>query len=215
MLGVREGAFGFVDPARANVKGKARLSLDDAAKTLTFDGDLAASSVSIKSARLADETVRGLDVVVSARGVLDDGGAIRLDDAEVQLGALHVRAHGDVEQTSDHLAASLSLELPVAGCQSLLDSVPSALLPHVSQARFRGTLGAKGFLSFDTRKIDDLVLKYDFDDLAARRPSPRSSRRTTSTGASRTRSSTRTASRPIASRVPARTSGRRSTRSAR
>ncbi|HEX4515270.1 MAG TPA: biosynthetic peptidoglycan transglycosylase, partial [Polyangiaceae bacterium] len=165
MLGVRDGAFGFVDPARANVTGKARVTLDDAAKSLTFDADVSASGVSIKNAKLADDTVRGLDVRVSARGVLDDAGAVRLDDSEAQLGALHLRTHGGVEQTSDHLSASLSFELPVAGCQSILESFPAALFPHVSQARFRGTFGAKGYLSFDTRKIDDLVLKYDIDDL--------------------------------------------------
>jgi hypothetical protein len=165
MLGVRDGAFGFVDPARANLSGKARVSLDDAAKSLTFDADVSASGVSIKNAKLADDIVRGLDVRVSARGVLDDAGSVRLDDSEVQLGALHLRTHGGVEQTSDHLSASLSFELPVAGCQSLLESFPAALFPHVAQARFRGTFGAKGYLAFDTRKIDDLVLKYDIDDL--------------------------------------------------
>lgn len=165
MLGVRDGAFGFVDPARATLTGRARVALDDAAKTLTFDGDISASGVSIRNARLADDTVRGLDVRLSGRGVLDDAGAVRLDDAEAQLGALHLRAHGDLEQTSDHLAASLSLELPVAGCQSLLESVPAALFPHVSAAHYRGTLGAKGYLAFDTRKIEDMVLKYEFDDL--------------------------------------------------
>ncbi len=165
MLGVREGAFGFVDPGRANVRGKARLALDDAGATLTFDGELAANEMSIKSARLADETVRGIDVRVSARGVLDDAGAVRLDDTEVQLGALHLRAHGGLEQTTDHLSARLSIELAVAGCQSLLDSIPAALLPHVSLTRYRGTLGGSGYVAFDTRKIDDLVLKYDFDDM--------------------------------------------------
>jgi len=165
MLGVREGAFGFADPSRATITGRARVSLDDAAKSLTFDEDVAASGVSIQNAKLADDTVRGLDLRVSARGVLDDAGSMRLDDAEGQLGALHLRVHGALEQTSDHLAASLSFELPVAGCQSLLESVPAALFPHVSAARFRGTLGAKGFLSFDTRKIDDMVLRYDVDDL--------------------------------------------------
>jgi len=165
MLGVRDGAFGFVDPARATITGKAQVTLDDAAKSLTFDANISASGVSIKNAKLADDTVRGLDVRVSARGVLDDAGAVRLDDAEAQLGALHLRTHGGIEQTSDHLSASLSLELPVAGCQSLLESFPAALFPHVAQARFRGTFGAKGYLSFDTRKIDDLVLKYDIDDL--------------------------------------------------
>ncbi len=165
MLGVHDGAFGLVDPTRATLTGRARVLLDDEAKSLTFDGDIAANGLSIQNAKLADETVRGLDVRLSARGVLDDAGAIRLDDAEARLGALHLRAHGALEQTSEHLAASLSLELPVAGCQSLLESVPAALFPHISEARFRGTLGAKGFLSFDTRKIDDMVLKYDVDDL--------------------------------------------------
>jgi hypothetical protein len=164
MLGVREGAFGFADPKRATVTGKARVALDGTASALTFDGDVSASSVSIRNPRLADDTVRGLDVRLSARGVLDDKGTIRLDDSEAQLGALHVRAHGDVQQTEDHLAAALSLELPVAGCESLLESVPAALLPHVSLARYEGTLGATGYLAFDTRKIDDLVLKYDFAD---------------------------------------------------
>ncbi len=164
MLGVREGAFGFADPSRANVRGKARLALDDAATALTFDGDVSAEEVSIRDTRLADDTVRGLDVRVSARGVLDDAGHVRLDDSEAQLGALHLRAHGDFEETADHLAAALSLDMPVAGCESLKESIPAALLPHVSAARFRGTLGAKGYLAFDTRKLDDLVLEYDFAD---------------------------------------------------
>ena len=164
MLGVREGAFGFVDPSHAKVSGKARLALDDAATSLTFDGEASVAGLSINQPKLADETVRGLDVRISARGVLDDKGGVRLDDAEAQLGAAHLRVHGGFEQTSDHLAASFSLELPVAGCQSLLLSVPSALFPHLAGARFRGTLGAKGYVSFDTRKIDDLVLRYDFDD---------------------------------------------------
>ena len=164
MLGVREGAFGFVDPAHAKVSGRARLALDDAATALTFDEDVSVANLSIKHPRLADETVRGLDVRISARGVLDDKGGVRLDDAEAQLGAAHLRVHGGFEQTSDHLAASLSLELPVAGCQSLLESVPSALFPHLVGARFVGTLGAKGYVSFDTRRIDDMILRYDFDD---------------------------------------------------
>ena len=165
MLGVRDGAFGLVDPGRAGVRGRARVALDDVGKTFTFDGDVAVSSLSIRSARLASETVRGLDVRLSARGVLDDAGAVRLDDAEAQLGAVHLRAHGGFQQSSYHTTASVSFELPVAGCQSLLESVPAALFPHVGLARFKGTLGATGYLAFDTRKLDDLTLKYDVDDL--------------------------------------------------
>jgi membrane peptidoglycan carboxypeptidase len=42
--------------------------------------------------------------------------------------------------------------------------LPTALLPVVARARYKGTLGAKGTLAFDTRDLDALILSYQFDD---------------------------------------------------
>ena len=60
-----------------------------------------------------------------ARGLLDDRARCEFDDAELALGALQSVAHGGVEQTSDHLAASLAVRCSrAARCQSLLQSIP-------------------------------------------------------------------------------------------
>ena len=165
LLGVKEGAMGLADTKRATLGGKARISLDDAGSSVVFDVDVSAKDLAILQPKIARDVVRGVALRTMARGTLDADGHLRLDDGELQFGALHVRGHGTVEQAPEYLAANLSFDLPVASCQSLLESIPSALLPHLVGARFKGTLGARGLVAFDTRKIDDLLLKYDFDDL--------------------------------------------------
>ena len=66
------------------------------------------------------------------------------------MGALHVETRGVLEQT-DHAAAAFRFEIPVAPCQTLLDSVPTALLPVVEGMSFSGTFGAEGHVVFDSR----------------------------------------------------------------
>ena len=164
LLGVKEGSAGLTDVDRATVAGKGRVVLEAHGESLTFDAELRVRGMAIRQPRLAADTLRGLDFGVSARGVLSDKGELRLDDADAALGALRLALHGGLEQTTDHVAASLDFEVPVASCQALLESVPTALLPTVSAARMAGTLGGKGRLAFDTRRLDDLVLDYEISD---------------------------------------------------
>ncbi len=165
LLGVKEGALGVEGTKRATLGGKATITLDAPGKNLVFDVDLSTKDFGIKHPKIAADAIRGLSVRTSVRGALDDGGHLRVDEGELTVGALHLRGKGTLEQTEDHLAANLSFELPTASCQSLLESIPPALLPHLAGARYKGTLAARGYTQFDTRKIDELVLKYDFDDL--------------------------------------------------
>jgi hypothetical protein len=95
---------------------------------------------------------------------MDARGGLRLDDAELSLGALHLLAHGDLRQDSDGFTASLGFELANAGCQALLQSMPRALVPTLDGAEFDGTLAARGRLAFDSRKLDDLLLDWKVDD---------------------------------------------------
>jgi len=164
-LGVKEGAMGLTDVARGTVSGKGNVVLSDAGDALTFDVDLGAHDISIREKKLAADVVRGLDVGARARGILTDAGVLRIDDAEATLGALHFVAHGTLEQARDHAAGTLAFSVPSAACQSLLESVPSALLPVLAGARMTGTFGGRGDLAFDSRKLDDLTLVYRFDDL--------------------------------------------------
>ena len=146
MLGVREGAFGFVDPARATITGKARVTLDDAREV-----------AHVRRRRLGERRVgrereaRGRHGARARRARLgarrlDDTGAVRLDDAEAQLGALHVRAHGGVEQTNDHLVGEPVARAPRRGLPVAPRELPRGALParrasalprHVRRERVR------------------------------------------------------------------------------
>jgi len=164
-LGVREGAGGFADVDRALLSGKGSVVLADSGEALTFDVDLGVRGLGIRQPRISLDTVHGLDVGVSARGVIDDTGLLRLDDAEASLGSLRVRARGTLEQAPDHTAGSFAFDVPTAACQSLLESIPTALLPELQGTEVRGTFGGKGIVTFDSRHLDDLVLEYDIDDI--------------------------------------------------
>lgn len=164
LLGVREGTKGLFDVGRGTLEGKGELSLSAAADALTFDGQIALHGLSVRHARLSPEPLRGIDLSVAAHGVLDDGGHLRVDDAELAMGALHLRAHGTIEETDDHLALGLSFDVAPASCQALVDSAPRGLLPIVQTTRMDGTFGATVRASFDTRDLDKLALEYTIDD---------------------------------------------------
>jgi len=164
LLGVKEGAAGLADVDRATVTGSGRVVLAGDATALTFDGDVGMRSMSLDLPRLAPEPVRGFDVTLRARGAITAAGVVRLDDFAATLGALRIDGSGVLEQKPDHVAASARFEIPSAACQSLLDSIPSALLPELRETKIGGTFGARGRFAFDTRSLDDLELSYDTKD---------------------------------------------------
>jgi hypothetical protein len=164
LLGVKEGTKGLFDVGKGTVSGKGLLVLSAPGDALTFDGTVALRSISVKQPRLASEALRGVDLAISARGLLDDSGRLRVDDAQLDMGALHVRTHGTLEETKDHFGLALSVDVAPAACQALLDSTPQGLLPSVRTARMTGTFGATSRVVFDTRSIDKLVLDYQIDD---------------------------------------------------
>jgi len=164
MLGVKEGSRGLEQVQKGTVSGKGQVVLAAAGDALTFDGQIGLRSIALKQPRLSHEPLRGLDFAVGGRGVLDDQGRLRIDDAQLDMGALHLRAHGTVEETRDHFGVSLSADITQAACQALLDSTPQGLLPTVRSARMSGTFGATARVVFDTRTIDKLVLDYQVDD---------------------------------------------------
>jgi hypothetical protein len=164
LLGVQEGTKGLFDVGKGMISGKGQLVLSAAGDALTFDGAIALRSISVKQPRLSPEALRGIDFAVSARGLLDDAGRLRVDDAQLDMGALHVRTHGTIEETRDHFGVALAVDIAPAACQALLDSTPQGLLPLVRSARMTGTFGATSRVVFDTRTIDKLALDYTIDD---------------------------------------------------
>jgi hypothetical protein len=163
LLGLREGALGLVEVNRATIFAKGRVSLDSQGKSANFDGEARLANASILQPRLSRETLRGLTLGVSGRGLVTSG-SVRLDDAQVTLGTTRLGLHGNVEQDDSHLRASLAFDLPTVACQDLATSVPQGLMPTVRTMRFGGAFGARGRVAFDTKNLDALELEYAIDD---------------------------------------------------
>jgi hypothetical protein len=164
LLGIQEGAAGLVDVGRASVAGRARVVLAGDGGSLSFDADLATRGVSLNSSKLSSDLVRGLDLALRARGVAIAGGEIRLDDFAATVGSLRLTGSGVLDQEPDFVTAAFRFEIPTAKCQSLLASIPSALLPALRGTALDGTFGARGHFAFDSRTPDDLDLQYDIQD---------------------------------------------------
>lgn len=163
LLGLREGALGLVEVSRATLFAKGRVALDAKGASATFDGEVRLANASLHHEKLSRETLRSLTVGVAARGLVTSG-ALRLDDARLEVGTTHLGVHGSVEQDTTHLHANLAFDLPTVACQDLASSVPQGLMPTVRGMRFSGAFGARGRVAFDTKNLDALELEYAFDD---------------------------------------------------
>jgi Transglycosylase len=164
LLGVHEGAAGLVDVARASAIGRARIVLAGDGTSLTFDGDGGLHSLALRNVRLARDVLRDIDLDLRARGVATAQGGVRVDDFGATLGSIQVSAAASLEQDTTHLAGTIRAEVPSSDCQSLLDSVPTALLPSLHGMRMAGTFEGHGRIEFDTRALDDLKLDYEISD---------------------------------------------------
>ncbi|HVY45763.1 MAG TPA: biosynthetic peptidoglycan transglycosylase [Minicystis sp.] len=162
-LGVREGDFGLFDVAKTSLVTRSHVVLSPDGHSLSIDGEGKIQALSIRNAALSDEPVAGLDVAWRGKGDLDlDGRRVRVDDAEVDLGALRLLAHGTYERVGDARRVHATYEMPLTACQAMLDSAPAGLVAKLRGMRFAGSFGIKGTVRFDTANLDR-TYKVDWD----------------------------------------------------
>ena len=163
-IGAKEGAGGLTDVEHATLSARGSVVLKEDASELAIDSSVAVHGLGLSHPKLADDVMRGLEASMVLTATYDDHGALTIDDAEGAVGALHLRLRGSVVDAHDHLEGALTFDAPTAACQSLLDSIPTALVADVRGTELTGTFGASGRLSFDTRELDELDLAYAIDD---------------------------------------------------
>ncbi|MGH7329800.1 MAG: transglycosylase domain-containing protein, partial [Polyangiaceae bacterium] len=163
-LGAKEGAGGLADVSSATVSANGSAVFKADASAITVDADVGVSHLGLSHPKLADDVVHGLEASMILRASYDDHGVLNIDDAEGTVGALHAQLRGSIVDARDHIEGALSFDAPTAACQSLLSSIPEALVPDVRDMELSGTFGVVGKLAFDTRDLDELELSYKIDD---------------------------------------------------
>ena len=95
LLGVDEGAAASSRSTESTLGGTRRRLTMPASDSLTFDWNVSVRRLAMNDAKLASDVVHGIDASLIARGVLDDHGVLRLDDAghHVRRDSLHRARH--------------------------------------------------------------------------------------------------------------------------
>ncbi|NUQ78471.1 MAG: transglycosylase domain-containing protein [Polyangiaceae bacterium] len=158
-LGVREGDLGLFDVATASLTTRSHLVLSADGRELSIDGDGSVKNLSIRSEALSDEAVSGVHLAWRAKAQIAlDGSRVRVDEGEVDLDRIQVLASGQYERVGDEHRVRAQLDVPLASCQAMLESVPKGLAPKLQGMRMAGSFALKGKARFDTARLD-----RDFD----------------------------------------------------
>jgi len=159
-LGIADGALGLAEVTTASLEARGAVELDPDEKTFAADGAVSLRGAAIFDGRLADGTIRGVDV--GLRGVLASKGDLRawtLTGGAVELGKFRFELEGSYEtvelkdgKRGPRLFATWSV--PTVPCGDALSSMPKGLLPKLEGMEMQGTFGARGRVAFDARLPD-------------------------------------------------------------
>ena len=77
------------------------------------------------------------------------------------MGQARLDISADIRRTNQETRAKIDLNVPLAACEDLIESLPSGLAPLASQLKLDGTLTLQAGLSFDTAHPERTDAKWE------------------------------------------------------
>jgi hypothetical protein len=156
-LGVSEGDFGLFDVAETSLETNSHVVLSADGRRVVVAGEGKLHKLSLKSAGLAALPVKGLELAWRGKGEAElDGSALRVDEGEVDVGAVRVDASGSYARAGSSERVRAVFEVPLTACQSMLDALPTGLVPRLAGMKMAGSFAIKGQAGFDTEHLDPM-----------------------------------------------------------
>ncbi len=160
-LGVQSGDLGLTHLRRSTIAARASIRLAADGRSLAFTSSGRLSNLSIDKRWLAPDPVTGLALGWRGSGDVGlDGGHLKLDDGELDVGKVRVVAKGSIERGEDFTRVELEGGVPLASCQDMLDSSPDGLTPLLTGMRASGMFSLDGRVELDTRHPDDMLTRW-------------------------------------------------------
>jgi hypothetical protein len=159
-LGVQNGQLGLQAVERATLAADGTLEFSEDFESVEVDGKLAVRGLSIARKELSPQPVGPWSFEASLKGSARlDGTELRVTSSEARFGEVRAELSGTVETAPGHRRVLGRVRVPLSGCQSLLDAMPSGLLPLVSGLRFGGSFGVDLQVRYDqTKPLDTSVV---------------------------------------------------------
>jgi hypothetical protein len=156
-LGVRDGELGLTRTRDATLEAHLRVELGDG----TFRGSGTGSlvNVSLQRPEIGAREVRSLKLGFRTNGEAAlDGSHVTLRDTELTVG--DVRASGEFELERDESGTRVRVagDVPLASCESVVQSLPAALLNDAAGVRLEGTFALDHALRYDSAHPEALAL---------------------------------------------------------
>lgn len=146
------------------------VNIDVSRAGLTFRGDMSLGGLNIYHPKLADGTLRNLEVAGKVRGGFDrKSRTLHLDSADMTSHGVAFSASGslslpggidpDTGERRERKRLAARLVVPPVPCQTVLDAFPDKLLPHVQGFELGGTFKTNLHVDVDMARLDDTVLE--------------------------------------------------------
>ncbi len=164
-LGVHEGDLGLLDVDRAELQAKLQVRLSADGRTLAFNGRGQLDKLALHKRWLATRPVRGMHLSWQGEGeAVLDGTRLHIDEGELEFGKVRMQARGELERGQGYVRLKADGGIPLASCQSMLDSSPAGLTPLLGGMRMSGTFSLDGHLDLDTRHPGKMVTRWDIQN---------------------------------------------------
>ena len=152
-LGVQEADFGLQRVDVAKFRLKVRSTIDElvASASATVNGEV--QDLSVLQPWLASRTVTGINAEFngSAGITWNSGSALRIDELSLRVGRARLDISADIRRTGHETRAKVDLNVPLAACEDLIESLPSGLAPLASEVRLDGHSGSASWHQFRYR----------------------------------------------------------------
>ncbi|HYP91393.1 MAG TPA: biosynthetic peptidoglycan transglycosylase, partial [Polyangiaceae bacterium] len=155
-LGVQNGQLGLRDVEHATLAADGALDFSEDFESVELDGKLSVHALSISRPELSTQPVGpwSFDAALKGRAQLD-GSQVTVLSSEAHLGEVRAELSGDVQTTPGQRKVQGRLRVPLSGCQSLVEAMPSGLLPLVGGLRMNGSFGIDLQVRYDQTKPQD------------------------------------------------------------
>jgi Transglycosylase len=156
-FGVRDGELGLTHTRDATLEAHLRVELENGAINGSGSGTLV--SVSLRRPELGAREVRGLKLGFRATGEYAfDGSRLSLRDTELLLGEVKAAGSLDFERDEQGVRLRIAGGVPLASCDAVVSSIPSALLSDAAGIHLAGTFALDDALTYDSAHPNTLAL---------------------------------------------------------
>lgn len=153
-LGVRDGDLGLreVDGARLELELEGELSADGRVAKVATSGEI--QRLTWAHPKVAPEPLRDIALSWNGAGEVNlDGSSFELSEGELRLGEVSAKAALSLKREAQTFSLSANLEVPLASCQDMFDSLPTAIVPLLRGMKLAGTFSWKAGVVVDSERL--------------------------------------------------------------